>query len=125
MKKFITNFLIFIVINAVLAASYLYLTQNWYHYNNENTYSSLLPMGKNQKYDLVIFDEINYVMKYNFLDPKEVVEELKRKPALKHVILTGNSAPLEIIELAHLVTEMKCIKHPFYEGIMAQPGIEY
>jgi len=77
------------------------------------------------EHELVIFDEINYVMKYNFLDGKVIAEELKRKPALKHVILTGNGAPAEIIELADLVTEMKCIKHPYEQGIKAQPGIEY
>lgn len=77
------------------------------------------------RYQLVIFDEINYVMKYNFLDPKEVVKELKRKPPLKHVFLTGNGAPPELIKIADLVTEMKCIKHPYYKGIQAQAGIEY
>ncbi len=76
-------------------------------------------------HQLVIFDEINYVMKYNFLDPSEVVAELKRKPPLKHVILTGNGAPPAILEIADLVTEMKCIKHPYQKGIKAQPGIEY
>jgi cob(I)alamin adenosyltransferase len=78
-----------------------------------------------KEHDLVIFDEINYVLKYNFLDPAEVVAALKKKPALKHVILTGNGAPQEIIDVADLVTEMKCIKHPYEKGIKAQPGIEY
>jgi cob(I)alamin adenosyltransferase len=77
------------------------------------------------KYDLVIFDEINYVMKYNFLDVATVVKELEGKPADKHVILTGNGAPEELIEIADLVTEMKAIKHPYQKGIKAQPGIEY
>ncbi len=77
------------------------------------------------QYYLVIFDEINYVLKYNFLDVKEVVAALKKKPALKHVILTGNGAPKELIVIADLVTEMKCVKHPYYQGIKAQPGIEY
>ncbi len=72
----------------------------------------------------MIFDEINYVMKYNFLNPSEVAEVLKKKPPLKHVILTGGGAPEEIVELADLVTEMKCIKHPYKKGIKAQPGIE-
>ena len=76
-------------------------------------------------HQLVIFDEINYVMKYNFLNPVEVARELKAKPPLKHVFLTGGGAPPEIIELADLVTEMKCIKHPYHKGIKAQPGIEY
>ncbi len=78
-----------------------------------------------QEHQVVIFDEINYVLKYNFLPPEEVAAELKKKPPLKHVILTGGGAPAEIIELADLVTEMKCIKHPYHKGIKAQPGIEY
>ena len=73
----------------------------------------------------MIFDEINYVMKYNFLEASEIATELKKKPALKHVFLTGGGAPQEIIDLADLVTEMKCIKHPYHKGIKAQPGIEY
>jgi cob(I)alamin adenosyltransferase len=76
-------------------------------------------------HEVVIFDEINYCMKYNFLNPAEVARELQKKPPLKHVILTGGGAPREIIEIADLVTEMKCIKHPYEKGIKAQPGIEY
>jgi cob(I)alamin adenosyltransferase len=78
-----------------------------------------------KQYRLVIFDEINYVMKYNFLDAEEVIAELKNKPALKHVILTGNGAPERLVETADLVTEMKCVKHPYQKGIKAQAGIEY
>ncbi len=79
----------------------------------------------NDNYELVIFDEINYVIKYNFLSAKEIIEELQRKPPLKHIILTGNGAPPELIEIADLVTEMNCIKHPYKQGIKAQLGIEY
>ena len=78
-----------------------------------------------KEHQLVIFDEINYVLKYNFLKPEEIIAELKRKPPLKHVILTGGGAPAGLIEIADLVTEMKCIKHPYHKGIKAQPGIEY
>ncbi len=77
------------------------------------------------KFQLVIFDEINYALQYNFLDVEKVVKELKKKSSLKHVILTGNGAPFKILELADLVTEMKCVKHPFDHGLPAQAGIEY
>ncbi len=76
-------------------------------------------------HQLVIFDEINCAMAYNFLDVKKVVAQLKKKPPLKHVILTGRGAPKELIELADLVTEMKCVKHPYVQGIPAQPGVDY
>ena len=78
-----------------------------------------------ERFDLVIFDEINYTINYNFLGVKDVIAALKEKPSLKHVILTGNHAPKELIGFADLVTEMKCIKHPYNAGIPAQPGIEY
>ena len=78
------------------------------------------------KYDVVVFDEINYVIDYNYLDIKEVVSALKQKPLMVHVILTGRNAKSELIEMADLVTEMKEIKHPFKEqGILAQRGIEF
>ncbi len=80
---------------------------------------------QNKKYDLVILDEINYVLGYGFLSVGDVVEALRRKPEEVHVVLTGRNAPKELIDLADLVTEMKEIKHPFQKGIIAQRGIEY
>ena len=77
------------------------------------------------KYDLVIFDEINYVLDYGFIPTADVVAFLKGKPEKLHVILTGRKAPAELVEIADLVTEMKEIKHPFQKGIVAQKGIEY
>ena len=91
----------------------------------ERAWKKCVEFLNDKEHELVIFDEINYVMKYNFLNPKKVVEALKKKPALKHVILTGNGVPQEIIDLADLVSEMKCIKHPYTQGLKAQPGIEY
>ena len=76
-------------------------------------------------YDLVILDEINYALHYEYLPLESVVTFLKNKPAKLHVILTGREAKPEIIEIADLVTEMKLIKHPFDSGIMAQKGIEF
>jgi cob(I)alamin adenosyltransferase len=77
------------------------------------------------KWDLVILDEINYAISYGMLDPALVVETLKHKPELVHVILTGRNAHPTIIELADTVTEMKQVKHAYERGVMAQRGIEY
>jgi len=78
------------------------------------------------KYDVVVFDEINYVIDYDYLDLKEVLAALKQKPEMVHVILTGRNAKPELIELADLVTEMRELKHPFKDqGILAQKGIEF
>jgi len=77
------------------------------------------------QHDLLIFDEINNAMDYEYVDVDEVVKTLKKKPEEMHVILTGRNAPEQLIEIAHLVTEMKEIKHPFNDGIFAQKGIEF
>jgi cob(I)alamin adenosyltransferase len=77
-------------------------------------------------YEVVVFDEINYVIDYDYLKVGEVIEALKQKPPMVHVILTGRNAKTELIEMADLVTEMREIKHPFKEqGILAQRGIEF
>jgi cob(I)alamin adenosyltransferase len=80
---------------------------------------------KDPKYDLVIFDEIHIALRYKFLKVPEVVKALKRKRPGQHVILTGRGAPQTILRLADLVTEMKCVKHPYKRGVLAQPGIEF
>jgi cob(I)alamin adenosyltransferase len=77
------------------------------------------------KYDLVVLDEINYVISYKMLDAERVVEELKRRPEALHVICTGRNAHPKLTELADLVTEMREVKHPYTKGILAQRGIDY
>jgi cob(I)alamin adenosyltransferase len=77
------------------------------------------------KWDLVILDEINYAISYGMLDPEKVVETLKQKPEMVHVILTGRNAHAKIVEVADTVTEMRQVKHAYEAGILAQRGIEY
>ncbi len=77
------------------------------------------------KYDIVILDEINVVMKLGYLDPRLVVDFLKTREARQHVVLTGRGAPPAIIEAADLVSEIVPIKHPYRSGIKAQQGIEF
>jgi cob(I)alamin adenosyltransferase len=77
------------------------------------------------RYDVVILDEINVVMKLGYLDPKVVVEFLKARDPRQHVVLTGRGAPAEIIEAADLVSEVVALKHPYKAGIRAQLGIEF
>ncbi|SFN04015.1 cob(I)yrinic acid a,c-diamide adenosyltransferase [Thermodesulforhabdus norvegica] len=78
------------------------------------------------RYDMVILDEINYVFHHGFLDPVEVCDVLKNRPPQLHVVLTGNHAPQEIIDIADLVTEMRMIKHHYVDQqIKAQRGIEF
>ena len=78
------------------------------------------------KYQMVIFEEINYVLHYQFLPETEFIDLLLKKPESTHVVCTGRDASEKLIEMADLVTEMKMIKHPFSEqGIPAQKGIEF
>jgi cob(I)alamin adenosyltransferase len=76
-------------------------------------------------YSMVLLDELNIVLRYDYLPLAEVLETLKHKPAAKHVIVTGRNAREELIEIADLVTEMEQGKHPFRSGVKAQAGIEF
>ena len=78
-----------------------------------------------EKYDVVILDEVNYAINLGLLDVEEIIKIIKEKPARLNLVLTGNHAKEEIIELADLVTEMKEIKHPFKSGIKAKKGIDF
>lgn len=79
-------------------------------------------------YDMLVFDELVYVLSYKMLETEEVLTEIARvrqeQPAI-HIVLTGRDAPPALIEAADLVTEMREIKHPFNAGIRAQQGIEF
>lgn len=79
-----------------------------------------------ERHRLVLLDELNIVLRYDYLPVEEVVAFLREeKPAGKHVVVTGRNAKPELIEIADLVTEMTLVKHPFRQGIKAQKGIEY
>ena len=82
-------------------------------------------MLRDPVYDLVILDELNIVLRYEYLPLDEVLDELRGKREMLHVVITGRNARPELIELADLVTEMKLIKHPYRSGVMPQKGIEY
>jgi cob(I)alamin adenosyltransferase len=95
---------------------------------SEETWALCEEKLRSGDYDLLVFDELVYVLDYKFLDVKEILQEIreirKDQPAL-HIVMTGRNAPAELVEEADLVTEMKEIKHPFHAGIYAQQGIEF
>jgi len=76
-------------------------------------------------YNLILLDELNIVLRYDYLPLDEIIETLKGKPRDLHVIVTGRNAKPELIEIADLVTEMTMVKHPFRSGVKAQKGIEF
>ncbi|AJR23463.1 MULTISPECIES: cob(I)yrinic acid a,c-diamide adenosyltransferase [Sphingobium] len=76
-------------------------------------------------YDMVLADELNIVLRYDYLPVEEVLEAVTARGEMKHVIVTGRNAPEALTEAADLVTEMTLVKHPFRSGVKAQPGIEF
>jgi cob(I)alamin adenosyltransferase len=81
---------------------------------------------RDESNSMVLLDEINIALRYDYLDINDVVAFLtSEKPAMTHVVLTGRNAKEELIEIADLVTEMELVKHPFRSGIKGQPGVEF
>lgn len=95
---------------------------------SEETWELCVAKMRSEEYDLLVFDELVYVLDYKFLDVQKVLGEIKSiresQPSL-HIIITGRNASPDLVDAADLVTEMKEIKHPFHAGIFAQQGIEF
>jgi cob(I)alamin adenosyltransferase len=83
-------------------------------------------MIEDPSYDMVILDELNIVLKYQYLDLAEVLAVFARRREMLHIVVTGRHAPEALIEAADLVSEIRPIKHPYQEqGIKAQKGVEF
>lgn len=80
---------------------------------------------KSGRYNLVILDEINFVLYKRLIKVKDILHLIKNKPSHIELVLTGRYAPPSLIQAADLVTEMLEVKHPFQQGIKARKGIEY
>ncbi len=81
--------------------------------------------GADPAYRLLLLDELNIVLRYEYLDLDEVVATLAARPDNLHIVVTGRNAKEKLVEAADLVTEMTMIKHPFRAGVKAQAGIEF
>jgi cob(I)alamin adenosyltransferase len=75
--------------------------------------------------DMVVCDELNVALRYDYAPLDDVLATLRARPAAKHVVITGRNAPEALVELADLATEMTLVKHPFRSGVKAQAGIEF
>jgi len=80
---------------------------------------------KNKDIDVILLDEITYMLAYKYIDLEEVLTALKNRPINQHVIITGRGCHREVIELADTVSEVQSIKHAFDNGIKAQKGIDW
>ena len=76
-------------------------------------------------YGMVILDEFNIALNQGYIEVTQALPSLQARPPMQHVVITGRGAPAALIEAADLVTEMKQVKHPFRQGIKAQPGVEF
>jgi len=91
----------------------------------EAAWAKALELMEDDSFGLVIFDELNIALRYDYLPLDQVIATLKaRRPAL-HVVVTGRNAKPQLIEAADLVTDMTLVKHHFAAGVKAQPGIEF
>ncbi len=74
---------------------------------------------------LVVLDELNIALKYRYLDVNTVIADLRARPPMQHVVVTGRAAPAELVEAADTVTDMTVVKHAFAAGVKAMPGLEW
>ena len=74
---------------------------------------------------LVVLDELNIALRYDYLPLEQVLSDLKDRPAMQHVVITGRNAKPALVEAADLVTEMTLVKHHFSAGVKAQAGFEF
>lgn len=88
-------------------------------------FSKAAEMMSSGDYDLIVLDEINIALRYDYIDVMTVIEDLKSRAQRTSVVLTGRDAKPELCEYADLVSEMREIKHPFKAGIKAQRGIDF
>ncbi|MBD3674387.1 MAG: cob(I)yrinic acid a,c-diamide adenosyltransferase [Planctomycetaceae bacterium] len=91
----------------------------------EKGWAKAVELLRDPSFDMVILDELNIALKYQYLAVEKILDELKQKRHDLHVVITGRNAPQDLIDFADLVSEMTLIKHPFKAGIKPQPGVEF
>ena len=91
----------------------------------QEAWKAVLGFLQDSQYGMVILDELNIAIHHDYVTLQQVLDGLKQRPSMMHVVITGRGAKDELIEAADLVSEMKMIKHPFRKGIKAQKGVEF
>lgn len=91
----------------------------------ESTWEKAAKLLGDRDCELLILDELTYMLSYGYLDKEAVLERIESRPPDQHVVITGRNASKELIEIADTVSELGEVKHPFYEGVKAQKGIDY
>ncbi|MCH4293152.1 cob(I)yrinic acid a,c-diamide adenosyltransferase [Shewanella sp. 3B26] len=80
---------------------------------------------KDERIDLILLDELTYMLSYHYLDLERVLSALKSRPPMQHVVVTGRNCHRQLLELADTVSEIECVRHAFEAGVKAQPGFDY
>lgn len=88
-------------------------------------WQEILPLFNDSKIDLIVLDELTYMLKFNYIDIDEVISAVKNRPQQQNIIITGRGAPEGLLEIADTISEIKAVKHAFNQGIKAQKGIEW
>jgi cob(I)alamin adenosyltransferase len=91
----------------------------------EKVWKQALPLFKDPDCQLIVLDELTYMLKYKFIDIDELIQSLNGRPKQQNIIITGRGAPEKLIEIADTVSEIMPVKHAFNQGIKAQEGIEW
>ena len=91
----------------------------------EATWKHAAALLANSEVDVVILDELTYMLTYGYLDKEMVLQALESRPSNQHVVVTGRNAAKELIEIADTVSEVGENKHAFYDGVKVQKGIDY
>lgn len=104
----------------------------WETQNRETDIAAALAVWAESKrmladahYDLVVLDELTYMLAYHYLDTEEVIAAIRERPAQQSVIVTGRGCHAQLLELADTVSELRPLKHAFDSGIQAQAGIDW
>lgn len=82
-------------------------------------------MLSDPSYDVVVLDELTYLLSYKYLDKDTVLDALQNRPPMQHVVVTGRAAIAELCDIADTISEIKDVKHAYKDGIQAQKGIDF
>jgi cob(I)alamin adenosyltransferase len=91
----------------------------------EKGWQKAVELMRDPSFDMVILDELNIALKYEYVSLAKVLDELQDKRPMLHVVITGRNASDSLIEIADLVSEMKVVKHPYGHGVKPQRGVEF